>query len=127
MGDCRDYYYYCSYFACCYHYFYCILMVNQEVWVLVVTEGVYRWGKCGSSMVSEETAGCKVVLRIRRKQHISGLISYNWQLIRNDPDPLIFGFPTTMIATGLNVPESLLSISMINYSIKSSMWSWHSG
>ena len=50
-----------------------------------------------------------------------------WLLIRNDPDALIFDFPTIMIATGLNVLESLLSISMINYSIESSRWLWHSG
>ena len=39
-----------------------------------------------------------------------------WRLIGNDPDALISAFPTIMIATGLNVPESLLLISMINYS-----------
>ena len=32
-----------------------------------------------------------------------------------------------MIATGLNVLESLLSIYMINYSSRSSMWLWVSG
>ena len=30
-----------------------------------------------------------------------------WRLIRNGPDALIFDFPTIMIATGLNVSESL--------------------
>ena len=29
----------------CYHYFYWILMVNHEVWVLVVTVGVSMGGK----------------------------------------------------------------------------------
>ena len=32
----------------------------------------------------------------------------------NDPDALIFDLTTIMIATGLNVLESLLSIDMIN-------------
>ena len=36
-----------------------------------------------------------------------------WRLIRNDPDALISAFPTIMIVTGLNVLESLLSITMI--------------
>ena len=45
-----------------------------------------------------------------------------WRLIRNDPDALIFDFPAVMIATGLDVLEWLLSISMINYSSESSMW-----
>ena len=50
---------------------------------------------------------------------ISDLNSYRlfvqyWLLIRNDPDALISAFPTIMIATGLNVRESLLSITMIN-------------
>ena len=40
-----------------------------------------------------------------------------WILIRNDPDALISALPTVMIATGLNVLESLLSITIIyNYS-----------
>ena len=41
-----------------------------------------------------------------------------WRLIRNDPDDdaLISAFPTIMIATGLNVLELLLSITMINFS-----------
>ena len=37
-------------------------------------------------------------------------------MIQNDPDALISAFPIIMIATGLNVLESLLSITMINYS-----------
>ena len=50
-----------------------------------------------------------------------------WLLIQNDPDALVSAFPIIMIATGLNVLESLLSITMINYTSASSMWLWHSG
>ena len=46
-----------------------------------------------------------------------------WRPIRNYPD-LIFDFPTIVIATDLNILESLLLSSMINYSSKSSMWLW---
>ena len=45
-----------------------------------------------------------------------------WLLTRNDPDALISAFPVIMIATGLNVPESLLSIIMINYHSPSGKW-----
>ena len=45
-------------------------------------------------------------------QPIQVLSSY-CRLIRNDPDELTFDFSTFMIATGLNVMEFLLSISMI--------------
>ena len=47
--------------------------------------------------------------------------------IPNDTDALAFAFSTIMIATGLNVPELLLSIAVINYSTVSSMWMWLSG
>ena len=50
-----------------------------------------------------------------------------WRLIQNDPDALMFAFPTIMIAPGLNVLESLFSISTINYSRQASMWRWLSG
>ena len=42
------------------------------------------------------------------------LFAQYWLLIRNDPDALISAFPTVLIATGLNVLESLLSIITIN-------------
>ena len=63
---------------------------------------------------------------------ISGLspprfFSQYWRPIQNDPDALIFAFPTIMIDTGLKVLESLLSISIRNYSSQSSMWRWRSG
>ena len=50
-----------------------------------------------------------------------------WVLTRNDPDALISAFPTIMIATGLNILQSLLSITMINYYSTSGKWLWHSG
>ena len=37
------------------------------------------------------------------------------RLIQNDPDVLIFYFPTVMTATGLNVLESLLSIDIVTW------------
>ena len=36
-----------------------------------------------------------------------------WKLIQNDPGALAFAFPAIMIATGLKVLESLLSITLI--------------
>ena len=50
------------------------------------------------------------------------LFSQYWLLIRTDPDALISDLPKIMIATGLNVLESLLSITMINYFSALSMW-----
>ena len=56
----------------------------------------------------------KLVLIISDLSPYRLLFQY-WLLIRNDPDALISAFPTIMIAIGLNVSESLLSITMINY------------
>ena len=53
------------------------------------------------------------------------LYPHYWLLIRNDSDALISAFPTINIATGLNVLESLLSNTIINYAFGSSMWLWH--
>ena len=50
-----------------------------------------------------------------------------WGLIQNESDALISAFSTIMIAAGLNVLESQLSLSMINYSYTSSMWLWLRG
>ena len=57
-------------------------------------------------------------MAVSRELIISDLDPYRlfpqyWLLIRNDPDALISAFPTTMIAIGLNVQESLLSITTI--------------
>ena len=42
------------------------------------------------------------------------LFLHYWLLIRNDPNASISAFPTIMFATGLNVLESVLSITMID-------------
>ena len=68
----------------------------------------------------------RLLLAADRELIISELNLYRlfpqyWLLIRNDPDALISAFPTIMIATGLIVLGSSLSIIIINYCLKACM------
>ena len=98
------------------------LFVHSLHWYAVVNANIAFWNlQCDraiqGSLINNKEFLFRLLLAAGGVRVISALRLFllYWLLIRNYPDALICSLPTIMIATGLNILESMFRITMINY------------